>query len=105
MYTVISKYQIIPGTSREIIRQMQKSLLPVLSQMSGLKAYYLVEVANNQIAAISIFETRADAKAAAGPLAAWIIKHSSLLVRDFSEAMGGLTTAIIGPVPWKMPIS
>jgi hypothetical protein len=84
---------------------MQKSLLPVLIRMSGLQAYYLVEVADNQIAAISIFETRADAKAGAGPLATWIAQQSSLVVRDFSEAMGGLTTPIVGPAPWKMPIN
>jgi hypothetical protein len=103
MYTMIRKYDIIPGTGREVMRQVQIPLRPVLSRMPGLKAYYLVEVADNQVAAISIFETQADAKAAERLAAAWIAQQGSSFFRGSSEVMAGLTSAFIEPADGRVP--
>jgi hypothetical protein len=95
MYTVINRYQVLSETSRQGMQQMRKSLLAVLSRIPGLKACYLAEVADLQVASISLFETKADAQAATVAIADWIAEQGTLLREDFSEAaMSGMTTTI-----------
>ncbi len=52
MYTVIRKYDLVPGTLEEFIQHVQASLVPILSRMPGFRAYSLVEIGGNDVAAI-----------------------------------------------------
>jgi heme-degrading monooxygenase HmoA len=89
MYTVIRKYDLIPGTVEEFIQHVQKSLVPIINRVPGFRAYYLLEVGDNEVAAISIFDTLADAKASARQTAAWVAEHTELFFQGFSKPMAG----------------
>jgi hypothetical protein len=105
MYAVIGKDDNMPGTMGEVMQQVRESLLPTLKQMAGLKAYLLVEVGDNQVLAISLFETQADTKAAARPTAGWLATQNASLLRGFSETLVGQASPLTQPTPRREPTS
>ena len=90
MYAVIRKYNLLPGTVEEFIQQVQSGLVPIINRIPGFKAYYLVDIGDNEMAVISMFETLADAKASAKKTVAWINEHTDLYFQGFSKPMAGL---------------
>ena len=97
MYIVIRKYDLIPGTVEEFIQDVQKSLVPIIKRMSGLRDFSMVEVADNEVVAISVFESLADAKVSARQTAAWVAEHTELFFQGFSKAMTGSVRIHCGP--------
>jgi heme-degrading monooxygenase HmoA len=89
MYTVIRKYDVIPGTLEEFIQHVQESLVPIINRVPGFRAYYLLEVGDNEAVAISTFDTLADARGAAKQTAAWVAEHTELFFQGFSKPMAG----------------
>lgn len=89
MYAVIRKYDLFPGTKEQFIQQVQKSLVPIMNQIPGFRAYYLVEVGDNEVAVVSMFETLADAKASAQKMVTWVTEHTDLFFQGFSKPMAG----------------
>jgi len=90
MYAVIRNYNLLPGMVEGFIQQVQKGLVPIISRVPGFKAYYLVEVGDNEVVVISMFETLADAKASAHETMTWITEHTDLYFQGFSKPMAGL---------------
>ena len=97
MYTVIRKYDLVPGSVEEFIQQVQKSLVPIMNRVPGFREYSLVEVGDDEVVAISIFESLADAKEAARQTAGWVAEHTELFFQGFSRAMTGLVRVYCGP--------
>ena len=105
MYAVIGKDDSMPGTMGELMQQVHESLVPIFKQMARLTAYLLIEVGDNQVLAISLFETQADAKAAARPTAEWLATQNASLLREFSEALVGQASPLTQPTPRREPTS
>jgi heme-degrading monooxygenase HmoA len=97
MYTVIRKYDLVPGTVEEFIKHVQKSLIPIINRVSGFREYSLVEVGDNEVIAISIFDSLADAKEAARQTAGWVAEHTELFFQGFSKPMAGQVRVHSGP--------
>ena len=97
MYTVIRKYDLVPGTAEEFIRDVQKSLVPIIKRVPGLRDFSVVEVAENEVVAISVFDSLTDAKVSAQQTAAWVAKHTELFFQGFSKAMTGPVRVQSGP--------
>ena len=57
MYIVIRKYDLIPGTVEEFIQDVQKSLVPIMKGVPGLRDFSVVEVADNEVVAVSVFDS------------------------------------------------
>lgn len=89
MYTVIRKYDIVPGSAEAFIQEVQKSLVPIINQVLGFSEYSLVEVGTNEVIAISMFESLDAAKESAQQTAVWITDHTELFFQSFSKAMAG----------------
>ena len=97
MYTVIRKYDLVPGSVEEFIQQVQKSLVPIINRIPGFREYSLVEVGDNEVIAISIFDSLADAKVSARQTAGWVAEHTELFFQGFSKAMAGHMRVHSGP--------
>ena len=97
MYTVIRKYDLVPGTAEEFIQDVQKSLVPIIKRVPGLREYSVVEVADNEVVAISVFDSLADAKVSARQTAAWVAEHTELFFQGFSKAIKGPVRVRSGP--------
>ena len=89
MYTVIRKYDLVPGTFEEFIRDVQKSLVPIIEHVPGLRDFSVVEVAENEVVAISIFDSLSDAKVSEEQTKDWVARHTELFFQGFSKAMTG----------------
>ena len=89
MYTVIRKYDIVPGSAEAVIQEVKKSLVPIINQVPGFSEYALVEVGENEVIAISMFELLEAAKVSAQQTAAWVTDHTELFFQGFSKAMAG----------------
>jgi heme-degrading monooxygenase HmoA len=98
MYIVIRKYDLIPGTAEEFIQHMQKSLVPIIKRVPGLREFSVVEIADNELIAISVFESLADAKVSARQTAAWVAEHTESFFQGFSKAMIGPVRVQSGPI-------
>ena len=102
MYTVIRKYDLIPGTVEELIQHVQESLVPIISRVPGFRAYYLLEVGDNEVAAISMFDTLADARTSARQTAAWVAEHTELFFQGFSKPMAGQVRVQVQSEPARL---
>ena len=89
MYTVMRKYDLIPGTIEEFIRQVQESLVPTINQVPGFREYLLVQVGGNEVVIISIFDSLADAKVSARQTAVWVAEHTEVFLQGSFKAEAG----------------
>ncbi len=89
MYIVIRKYDLVPGTSEEFIQDVQKSLVPIIKQVPGLRDFSVAEVAENEVVAISVFDSLTDAKVSARQTAGWVAEHTEFFFQGFSKPMTG----------------
>ncbi len=105
MYTVIRKYDIVPGLVDEFIQQVQQSLVPIVNQVPGFKEYALVEIGENEVAAFSTFESLEDAKISAHQTAAWVAEHTELFIQGFTKLMAGNVRVYSGPMRLPEPKS
>ncbi len=60
-YASIRRYQINQGASSEALQQFHEGIVPILDESEGFVAYYGLE-AENEIAAVNIFEDRSGAE-------------------------------------------
>jgi len=98
MYTVIRTYNIFPKTVEDFIQDVQENLLPILRQMSGFRAYDLVESEDNEVVVISTYDSLADAKVAARLTMDWVGKHPELYFQGFSKPLAGEVRVHSGPI-------
>jgi hypothetical protein len=56
-----------------------------------------VEIGDNEVIAISIFDSLADAKVSARQTAGWVAEHTELFFQGFSKAMAGQVRVYSGP--------
>jgi heme-degrading monooxygenase HmoA len=97
MYTVIRKYDLVPGSVEEFVQQVQKSLVPIINRVPGFREYSLVEVGENDVISISIFDSLADAKVSARQTASWVAENTELFFQGFSKPMAGQVRVHSGP--------
>jgi hypothetical protein len=98
MYTMIRTYNIFPKTVEDFIQDVQENLLPILRQMSGFRAYDLVESEDNEVVIISTYDSLADAKVAARLTMDWVGKHPELYFQGFSKPLAGEVRVHSGPI-------
>lgn len=65
--------------------------------VSGLRDFSVVEVADNKVVTVSVFDSLADAKVSARPTTAWVAEHTKLFFQGFSKAMAGSVRVQSGP--------
>ncbi len=89
MYTAIRKYYVIPGRVDELIQHVRAGFVPIISQVPGFVAYYLLEVRNDEIVSISIFDTRAGAEESTRRAATWVEQNIASLIQGLPEITVG----------------
>jgi hypothetical protein len=75
MHASIRKYYINPGTGKEFLQSVQEGFVPIISQVTGFAAYYVLEVGENQVITISLFDSQAGAEASVQQAADWVARH------------------------------
>ena len=91
MYAAIRQAKAKAGMAEELARKIKEGAIPIISDVEGFMAYYLVYAPDDTVTAISIFNNYAGAEESNRRVLAWVQENlAPLLV--------GPATATAGPV-------
>jgi hypothetical protein len=91
MYAAIRQAKAKTGSAEELARRIKEGAIPIISDVEGFKAYYVVYAGDDTVTAISLFNNFAGAEEANKRALAWIDQNlGPLLV--------GQASAVAGPV-------
>ena len=91
MYAAIRQATAKAGTAEELARRIKEGAIPIISDVDGFMAYYVVYAPDDTVTAISIFNNHAGAEESNRRGLAWI-------EQDLMPLLVGPATAIAGPV-------
>jgi hypothetical protein len=91
MYAAIRQAKAKTGTAEELATRIKEGAIPIISDVEGFIAYYVVYAPDDTVTAISIFNNHASAEESNRRVVAWIEK-------DLAPLLAGPATAVAGPV-------
>ena len=86
----VANYQVIKGTFPELAEKAKDGMLGVFKAQPGFIRYGLADTGDRNCLSISVWETRAQADAAAPLAATWVRDHLSDTVELRSNEIGDL---------------
>ena len=91
MYAAIRQAKARTGKAEELATRIKEGAIPIISDVEGFIAYYVVYAPDDTVTAISIFNNFASAEEANKRALAWIDENLGPL-------LAGPATAMAGPV-------
>jgi hypothetical protein len=91
MYAAIRQAKAKAGTAEELARRIKDGAIPIISDVEGFIAYYVVYAPDDTVTAISVFNNYAGADEANRRALAWI-------EQNLAPLLVGPATAVAGPV-------
>jgi hypothetical protein len=91
MYAAIRQATARAGTAEELARRIKEGAIPIISDVEGFMAYYVVYAPDDTVTAISIFNNFASAEEANRRALAWI-------EQNLGPLLVGPALAVAGPV-------
>ena len=91
MYAAIRQAKAKTGTAHELASRIKEGAIPIISDVEGFMAYYVVYAPDDTVTAISVFNNYAGAEEANKRALAWIDENLGPL-------LAGPATAVAGPV-------
>jgi hypothetical protein len=91
MYAAIRQGKAKAGMAEELTLRIKEGAIPIISDVPGFKAYYVVYAPDDTVTAISIFDDYAGAEESNKRVLAWIMQ-------SLSPLLTGPATAVAGPV-------
>ena len=91
MYAAIRQGKAKPGMAEELARRIKEGAIPIISDVDGFMAYYVVYAPDDTVTAISIFNNFAGAEELNRRGVAWI-------EQNLMPLLVGPATAVAGPV-------
>jgi len=91
MYAAIRQAKAKAGTAEELARRIKEGAIPIISDVEGFIAYYVVYAPDDTVTAISIFNNFAGAEEANRRAIAWV-------EQNLEPLLSGPATAVAGPV-------
>jgi hypothetical protein len=91
MYAAIRHAKAKTGTAEQLASRIKEGAIPIISDVEGFRAYYVVYASDDTVTAISLFNKYEQAEEANKRALAWIDENLGPL-------LAGPATAIAGPV-------
>jgi hypothetical protein len=91
MYAAIRQARAKTGMAEELTRRIKDGAIPIISDVDGFMAYYVVYAPDDTVTAISLFNNHAGAEEANRRALAWI-------EQNLTPLLVGPATAVAGPV-------
>jgi len=91
MYAAIRQANAKTGTAEELARRLKEGAIPIISDVEGFIAYYVMYAPDDTVTAISVFNNYAGAEEANRRALAWI-------EQNLAPLLVGPATALAGPV-------
>ena len=89
MYAAIRQGRARMGMAEELTRRIKEGAIPIISDVPGFMAYYVVYAPDDTITAISIFNDYAGAEESNRRALAWIEQSLQPLLAAPAAAMAG----------------
>lgn len=89
MFAAIRRGKLKPGMAEEFAKRVKAGAVPVLTKLSGFKAYYLVFGGEDVVMAVSLFTSRQAAEDSNAKLMPWIKESLGPLLASPTEATEG----------------
>jgi hypothetical protein len=91
MYAAIRQGKAKTGMAEELALRIKEGAIPIISDVQGFRAYYVVYAPDDTVTAISIFDNHAGAEESNRRVLAWI-------EQNLGPLLSGPATAVAGPV-------
>jgi Antibiotic biosynthesis monooxygenase len=91
MYAAIRQGKARAGKAEELARRIKEGAIPIISDVPGFQAYYVVYAPDDTVTAISIFDDYAGAVESNKRGLVWI-------EQNLTPLLTGPATAVAGPV-------
>ena len=91
MYAAIRQGKAKTGMVEELARRVKEGAIPIISDVEGFMAYYVVYAPDDTVVAISIFNNYAGAEESNRRAVAWI-------EQNLAPLLTGPAAAVAGPV-------
>jgi hypothetical protein len=91
MYAAIRQGKAKAGMAEELAVRIKEGAIPIISDVSGFRAYYVIYAPDDTVTAISIFDSYAGAEESNKRALAWIDE-------SLAPLLTGTATAVAGPV-------
>jgi hypothetical protein len=89
MYAAIRQGKARAGAAEELARRIKEGAIPIISDVEGFMAYYVVYAPDDTVTAISIFNNFAGAEESNKRGLAWIEENLSPLLTGPASAVAG----------------
>jgi hypothetical protein len=97
-YMTIRKYHILPETGDQFLQRVQAGFVPIISSMPGFVSYDALQVGNDQVVTISVFDTPFGAIESTPRALKWVQENIAELIQGVPEVMAGQVRASSNPV-------
>ena len=87
MYAAIRQAKAKAGTAEEIENRIKEGAIPIISDVAGFRAYYVVYAPDDTVTAISIFDDAAGAEESNRRALAWIDQNLAPLLDGPASAV------------------
>jgi hypothetical protein len=91
VYASIRQAKAKAGMAEELTRRVKEGAIPIISDVEGFRAYYVVYAPDDTVTAISIFNDYAGAAESNKRVLVWI-------EQNLTPLLAGPATAMAGPV-------
>ena len=92
MYAAVRRYDGVTDP-KEVARQVEEHFLPILSEMPGFVAYYLVDAGDGVTVATSVFEHKAAEEQSTFVAGEFIAEHLAPLMPNPPQVTAGEVVA------------
>ncbi len=89
MYAAIRRYNVHQGSAQELVRRVNESFLPIISQQPGFVAYYGVDPGDGSILTVSIFEDKSGADQSTRMAQDWVRQNLAHMIKTAPVIMTG----------------
>ena len=89
MYASIRRYRIDRSSISEITQRVREGFLPIISELPGFVAYYIVDQGDGNAATVSLFQDREAAEHSNRAAAQWVQENMVSLVEGPPEILAG----------------
>lgn len=91
MYAAIRQGKAKSGMAEQLAQTIKEGAIPIISDVPGFRAYYVIYAPDDMVTAISIFDDYAGAAESNRRALAWI-------EQNLTPLLAGPATAVAGPV-------
>ncbi len=89
MFAAIRRIRLKPGMVEEYTKRMRTGALPMMKEMDGFKAFYVVVSADDTLTSLSLFTNKSVAETSTQTLMPWIKENLGPLLISFPEVIDG----------------